>query len=59
VKQKLPKAQVETLQQSTHLLPLERPQEVFDIIHSFVKSLESADQESYSDDRPDYSNLIV
>lgn len=59
VKQKQPKAKVETLEQSTHLLPLERPQEVFDIIHSFVKSLESDSQESYSNDRPDFSNLIV
>jgi pimeloyl-ACP methyl ester carboxylesterase len=37
VKQKQPKARVETLEKSTHLLPLERPQEAFDIIQSFLK----------------------
>ena len=42
VKQKQPKVRVEALPQSTHLLPLERPQEVFEIIKSFLKSLESA-----------------
>ena len=36
VKHKQPKAQVETLDKSTHLLPLERPQEVFDIMQSFL-----------------------
>ena len=35
VKRMQPKARVETLEKSTHLLPLERPQEVFDIIQSF------------------------
>ncbi len=42
VKQKQPKVRVEALSQSTHLLPLERPQEVFEIMQSFLKSLESA-----------------
>jgi pimeloyl-ACP methyl ester carboxylesterase len=37
VKRMQPKARVETLDQSTHLLPLERPQEVFDIMQSFLK----------------------
>ena len=37
VKRKQPQAQVETLDNSTHLLPLERPQEVFDIMQSFLK----------------------
>ena len=41
VKQKQPKACVETLDKSTHLLPLERPQEVFDRMQSFLKNLES------------------
>jgi pimeloyl-ACP methyl ester carboxylesterase len=41
VKQKQPKAQVETLARSTHLLPLERPREVFDTMQSFLKTLES------------------
>ncbi|HET9911899.1 MAG TPA: alpha/beta hydrolase [Anaerolineales bacterium] len=41
VKRKQPKAQVETLDKSTHLLPLERPQEVFDTMQSFLKTLES------------------
>lgn len=41
VKRKQPRARIETLEKSTHLLPLERPQEVFDIIQSFLKTLES------------------
>jgi pimeloyl-ACP methyl ester carboxylesterase len=36
VKRKQPKARVETLEKSTHLLPLERPREVFDIMQSFL-----------------------
>ena len=40
VKRKQPKVQVETLEKSTHLLPLERPQEVYEIMRSFLKSLE-------------------
>jgi len=61
VKQKHPKVRVETLEKSTHLLPLERPQEVFDIIQSF---LTSDDVQSYipgqrSDDEPDFSNIIA
>ena len=41
VKRKQPRAQVETLDKSTNLLPLERPREVFDRMQSFLKSLES------------------
>lgn len=41
VKQRQPKVRVETLDKSTHLLPLERPKEVFEIMQSFLKSLES------------------
>ena len=41
VKRKQPKARVETLEKSTHLLPLERPGEVFDIMQSFLETLES------------------
>ncbi len=41
VKRKQPRARVETLDKSTHLLPLECPQEVFDLMQSFLKSLES------------------
>ena len=37
VKQKQPRAQVETLEKTTHLLPLERPKEVFDIMQKFLK----------------------
>jgi pimeloyl-ACP methyl ester carboxylesterase len=37
VKRKQPRSQVETLPKSTHLLPLERPQEVFDIMQTFLK----------------------
>lgn len=36
VKRKQPKARVEALAKSTHLLPLERPKEVFDIMQSFL-----------------------
>ncbi len=42
VKRKQPKVRIEALPKSTHLLPLERPQEVFEIMQSFLKSLESA-----------------
>ncbi len=41
VKRKQPRAQIEVVDKSTHLLPLERPQEVFDRMQSFLKSLES------------------
>ncbi len=41
VKRKQPRVQVETLDKSTHLLPLERPTEVFDMMQAFLKSLES------------------
>jgi pimeloyl-ACP methyl ester carboxylesterase len=41
VKRKQPRAKMETLERSTHLLPLECPKEVFDIIQSFLKTLES------------------
>jgi len=41
VKRMQPKARLETLQKATHLLPLERPQEVFNIMQSFLNSLES------------------
>lgn len=36
INQKQPEAQVETLPRSTHLLPLERPQEVFERVQSFL-----------------------
>ncbi|HJZ10749.1 MAG TPA: alpha/beta hydrolase, partial [Acidobacteriota bacterium] len=39
VKRKQPRAWVETLDKSTHLLPLERPQEVFDRMQSFLKEV--------------------
>ena len=39
VKRKQPKVRVETLEKSTHLLPLERPKEVFDIMQSFLKEV--------------------
>jgi pimeloyl-ACP methyl ester carboxylesterase len=41
VKQKQPNAQVATLEKSTHILPLERPRQVFDIMQSFLSTLES------------------
>lgn len=37
VKRMQPKARVETLDKSTHLLPLERPQEIFDRMQSFLE----------------------
>ena len=36
VKRKQPKVKIESLPKSTHLLPLERPKEVFEIIQSFL-----------------------
>jgi len=39
VKQKQPKVRVEALEKSTHILPLERPKEVFDIMQSFLKKV--------------------
>lgn len=39
VKRKQPAARMETLEKSTHLLPLERPQEVFNIMESFFKEV--------------------
>jgi pimeloyl-ACP methyl ester carboxylesterase len=39
VKRKQPKACVETLDKSTHLLPLERPQEIFDMMQSFLQEV--------------------
>jgi pimeloyl-ACP methyl ester carboxylesterase len=39
VKLKQPKARVEALEKSTHLLPLERPREVFEIMQSFLKEV--------------------
>ena len=39
VKRKQPKARVETLEKSTHLLPLERPDEVFNVMQSFLKEV--------------------
>ena len=39
VKQKQPKVRVEALEKSTHILPLERPKEVFEIMQSFLKEV--------------------
>jgi len=39
VKQKQPKVRVEALAQSTHILPLERPKEVFEIMQSFLQEV--------------------
>jgi pimeloyl-ACP methyl ester carboxylesterase len=39
VKRRQPKARVETLDRSTHLLPLERPQAVFDLMQSFLQEV--------------------
>ena len=37
IKRKQAKVRIEVVDRSTHLVPLERPQEVFDIIQSFLK----------------------
>jgi len=37
VKRKQPRVRVEVLAKSTHLLPLERPKEIFEIMQSFLK----------------------
>jgi len=39
VKRKQPKVRVEALEKSTHILPLEHPKEVFDIMQSFLKEV--------------------
>jgi len=39
VKRKQPKVRVEALERSTHILPLERPREVFNIVQSFLKEV--------------------
>jgi len=39
VKRKSPSAQVATLEKATHLVPLERPTEVSDLIHKFISTL--------------------
>ena len=38
VKRKQPKVRIEALEKSTHILPMERPQEVFEIMQSFLSS---------------------
>ncbi len=38
VKRKNPKIQIETLEKSTHILPLERPQEVANLMQNFLKT---------------------
>ncbi len=39
VKRKQPKVRIEALSKSTHLLPLEHPKEVFEIMQSFLKEV--------------------
>ena len=39
VKRKQPRARMETLEKTTHLLPLERPGEVFDMMQSFLQEV--------------------
>jgi pimeloyl-ACP methyl ester carboxylesterase len=39
VKKKNPKIQIETLEKSTHILPLEHPQEVFNLMQTFLSKL--------------------
>jgi pimeloyl-ACP methyl ester carboxylesterase len=42
VKQKQPNVRIEVLEKSTHILLLERPKEVFEIMQAFLKPLDSA-----------------
>jgi pimeloyl-ACP methyl ester carboxylesterase len=39
VKKKNPKIQIKTLEKSTHILPLERPQEVFNLMRAFLSNI--------------------
>ena len=39
IKKKNPKIQIEVLEKATHILPLEYPQEVFDIMNKFLKEI--------------------
>ena len=39
VKRRQPRVQIEAVAQSTHLVPLERPQEVFEIMQAFLKEI--------------------
>ncbi len=39
VKKKNPKIQIKTLEKSTHILPLERPREVFDLMQAFLSDV--------------------
>jgi pimeloyl-ACP methyl ester carboxylesterase len=41
VTQKQPKVRVEVVEKSTHILPLERPREVFEIMQLFLQTVES------------------
>jgi pimeloyl-ACP methyl ester carboxylesterase len=52
VQQKQPSAQVEVLDKSTHLLPLERPQEIFDMMQSFLKETLKVSASSLDDEVP-------
>ena len=52
IKQKQPKAQLEVLDKSTHLLPLERPQEIFDMMQSFLKETVKISTSSLDDEVP-------
>jgi pimeloyl-ACP methyl ester carboxylesterase len=52
VQQKQPRAQVEVLDKSTHLLPLERPQEIFDMMQSFLKETLKVSASSLDDEVP-------
>ena len=39
VKQKQPNVKIETLEKSTHILPLERPREIFEMMNNFLETL--------------------
>ncbi len=39
VKRKQPKVKIETLEKSTHILPIEHPQKIFEIINEFLKEI--------------------
>lgn len=51
VKQKQPRAKVEALEKSTHILPLERPKAVFDMMQSFLKNVPQVESQDAAGSR--------
>lgn len=51
VKRKQPKVRIEALGQSTHILPLERPKEVFEMMQSFLKNVPQVESQNAVESR--------